>query len=184
MIKGPAIFLAQFAGAESAFNILRSIAKWVRSRIIRGCRSRPGTRGCSILALHDRSPLMQLRLDFLPGGKLKGKRLNPFWKTTMLEKYCHFDLSINTLFRTFTLTVTLTMCVLDSPVRAQETTSRTIPSRVIPVPSSASAELQKIDRQPAEAGPSPPKTPEDLRALLKPVVASEEASAQIAQTQD
>ena len=41
-IKGPAIFLAQFAGDEAPFNSLDAITKWAARSATRACRSRPG----------------------------------------------------------------------------------------------------------------------------------------------
>jgi len=76
------------------------------------------------------------------------------------------------------LTFTLTVCIWDNPVRAQEATSRTIPSRVIPVPGSVSPQLQATLSQPENPGLPTPKTPEDWKALTKQSPASEEASAQ------
>ena len=43
-IKGPAIFLAQFAGDETPFNSLIGLAGWAAALATRGSRSRPGTR--------------------------------------------------------------------------------------------------------------------------------------------
>ena len=47
-IKGPAIFLAQFAGDASPYNSLPEIARWARGTATRACKFRPGMPGCSI----------------------------------------------------------------------------------------------------------------------------------------
>ena len=49
-MKGPAIFLAQFAGDKAPFNSLKSIAKWAARSATRASRSRAGTAGFFDLA--------------------------------------------------------------------------------------------------------------------------------------
>ena len=46
-IKGPAIFLAQFAGDAAPFNSLEGMADWAAGWATRASRSRPGTAVCS-----------------------------------------------------------------------------------------------------------------------------------------
>ena len=46
-IKGPAIFLAQFAGDTAPFNTLDSIASWASGLGYKGSRYRAATAGCS-----------------------------------------------------------------------------------------------------------------------------------------
>ena len=47
-MRGPAIFLAQFAGDVAPFNSLQAIAAGRPRLAIKACRFRPGTDACSI----------------------------------------------------------------------------------------------------------------------------------------
>ena len=47
MVKGPAIFLAQFAGDGAPFNSFAGICKWAASLGYKGVQIRRGTSGCS-----------------------------------------------------------------------------------------------------------------------------------------
>jgi epsilon-lactone hydrolase len=72
----------------------------------------------------------------------------------------------------------LIMGIWFSSLRAQEAGTRTIPSRTIPVPSSASLQLQNAIRQshqPTDV-PPPPKTLDDWKRLTQPSASSEETN--------
>ena len=42
-IKGPGVFLAQFAADEAPYNSLPTLAKWAVDKGFKACRFRPGT---------------------------------------------------------------------------------------------------------------------------------------------
>ncbi len=78
------------------------------------------------------------------------------------------------------LIVPLIACTWNCTASAQEAASRTIPSRIIPIPAAASPELQKLLAQPANPGTPPPRTTEGWRALAEQFVPDRADAEQLA----
>src|SRR4051794_6722274 len=78
------------------------------------------------------------------------------------------------------LIVPLIACTWNCTASAQEAASRTIPSRIIPIPAAASPDLQKLLAQPANPGTPPPRTTEGWRALAEQFVPDRADAEQLA----
>lgn len=60
-IKGPAIFLAQFAGDAAPFDSLASIARWAAGHGYKESRFRAGMHGCSTSRARPRARPIAMR---------------------------------------------------------------------------------------------------------------------------